>query len=132
MERTRRLVNEQLASVGVGRDAPCVLALDIGTSSVRALLYDASGTAIPGAQAHHTYELTLGDDGEHSVDADRLVALVADCIDEVLAGAGAHVAGIAAVATDTFWHSLVAVDADGRALTRVITWADARPRAAAP
>jgi gluconokinase len=124
-------VSEQLTSVGVDYGAPCVLALDIGTSSVRALLYDASGAAIPGAQAHHTYDLTLGDDGEHSVDADRLVALVADCIDEVLAGAGAQAARIAAVATDTFWHSLVAVDAGGRALMPVMTWADVRPGAAA-
>ncbi|HKB49166.1 MAG TPA: hypothetical protein VKC57_15780, partial [Ktedonobacterales bacterium] len=92
-------MSEQLNSVGVNYGTPCVLALDIGTSSVRALLYDASGAAIPGAQAHHTYDLTLGDDGEHSVDADRLVTLVADCIDEVLAAPRARAARIAAVAT---------------------------------
>ncbi|HZC77954.1 MAG TPA: FGGY family carbohydrate kinase, partial [Ktedonobacterales bacterium] len=124
-------MSEQLTSVGVNDGAPCVLALDIGTSSVRALLYDASGAAIPGAQAHYTYDLTLGDDGEHSVDADRLVTLVADCIDEVLATPRAQAARIAAVATVTFWHSLVPVDAAGRALMPVMTWADVRPAAAA-
>src|SRR5207249_4780241 len=35
------------------------------------------------------------------------------------------------VATDTFWHSLVGVDANGKAITPLITWEDTRPRQAA-
>ncbi len=122
------------ASVVAARGAeplPYVLALDVGTSSVRALLFDANGMAVPGASAQRAYALTRAEDGEATVDADLLVALLADVLDEVLVAAGPLAARIAAVATDTFWHSLLALDNQGRPLTPVLTWADTRSRAAA-
>src|SRR5207249_2314129 len=70
-------------------------------------------------------------EGEVSVDADVLVRVMAQCIDEVLIQAGPLADEIAAVATDTFWHSLVGVDEDGRAVTSLMTWEDTRPREAA-
>src|SRR5215471_2547798 len=85
---------------------PYVLALDIGTSSVRALLFDSTGTAVHDVCAQHTYTLTTSNDGEVSVDADMLVDLVAETIDETLIAAGPLASQIAAVATDTFWHTL--------------------------
>lgn len=110
---------------------PFVLALDVGTSSTRALLFDATGTAVPGIQAQDTYALTLSNEGEVSVDADMLVETVASTIDKVLKAAGPLAASIGAVAADTFWHSLVAVDKNGHSVTPVITWEDTRPRQAA-
>ncbi len=110
---------------------PYILALDIGTSSVRALLYDATGAAVPQALAQHTYTPTMSGDGELSVGPNRLVALVAKVIDEALAAAGPLASQIAAVATDTFWHSLTAVDSSGHSLMPVLTWGDTRPRHAA-
>src|SRR5436305_15026348 len=65
-----------------------ILALDIGTSSVRALLFDSSGTAVPNVFAQHTYTFNTSNVGEVSVDADMLVDLVAQTIDEVLTAAG--------------------------------------------
>lgn len=115
---------------GSGR-APYVLALDIGTSSVRALLFDATGADVPQVHIQRTYPLLEGEDGEIAVDADILVATTAEAVDEALAAAGPLAQHITAVATDTFWHSLVAVDASGQPLTPVITWADTRPRDAA-
>lgn len=111
--------------------APYVLALDIGTSSVRALLFDATGAGVDNVHIQRTYPLLEADDGEIAVDADMLVAATAEVVDEALAAAGPLAQNIAAVATDTFWHSLVAVDANGKLLTPVITWADTRPRDAA-
>ncbi len=108
--------------------APYVLALDIGTSSVRALLFDAAGRAVPHIKTQLPYELTTSGEGEACVDADKLVQLVAQSIDGALQAAGSLVSQIVAVATDTFWHSLVAVAADGRALTPVLTWEDNRSR----
>ena len=110
---------------------PFVLALDVGTSSTRALLFDATGTAVPGIQAQETYGLTLSNEGEVSVDADILVQAVVSTIDKALKAAGPLASSIGAVAADTFWHSLVAVDKDGRPVTPVITWEDTRPRQAA-
>ncbi len=110
---------------------PIVLALDVGTSSTRALLFDATGTNIPAILSQKTYQLTTSDQGEVSVDADALVEAVAATIDETLKAAGPLASSIQAVATDTFWQSLVGVDADGHALTAVITWEDTRSRQAA-
>lgn len=111
--------------------APLILALDVGTSSTRALLFDATGAEISGAKAQETYELTVTGEGEVSVDADKLVDVVAHTIDQALQQAGSRVSSIGAVAADTFWHSLMGVDADGQAITPLITWEDTRPRGAA-
>jgi gluconokinase len=110
---------------------PYILSLDIGTSSVRALLFDATGAAVPHVLAQHSCTLTTSSDGEVSVDADLLVDLVSQSIDEALAAAGPLAAQIAAVATDTFWHSLLGVDASDRAIMPLLTWEDTRPRSAA-
>ncbi|MGZ3581968.1 MAG: gluconokinase [Ktedonobacterales bacterium] len=110
---------------------PYVLALDVGSSSVRALLYDANGDVIPEAKAQRTYDSTTAEDGEVSIDPNMLVAAVTSVIDDVLRQAGPLVEQIAAVATDTFWHSLIVLDASGRPLTPVLTWADTRADAAA-
>ena len=110
---------------------PFVLALDVGTSSTRALLFDGTGESVPGIQSQESYALTLSSDGEVSVDADVLVAAVANTIDNALKAAGSLANSISAVAADTFWHSLVGVDAGGKAITPVITWEDTRPRQAA-
>lgn len=110
---------------------PYVLALDVGSSSVRALLYDANGTAIPGVKAQRTYDAITGDDGGVSIDPYQLVAAVASVIDDTLHQAGQLTEQITAVATDTFWHSLIVLDASGRPLTSVLTWADTRAAVAA-
>ena len=110
---------------------PFILSLDVGTSSTRALLFDATGTGVPGIQVQDSYELTVSGEGEVSVDADKLVAVVATTIDKALKSAGSLASSIGAVAVDTFWHSLVGVDKDGHPVIPVITWEDTRPRQAA-
>ena len=92
---------------------PFVLALDVGTSSTRALLFDATGEPVPDIVSQHTYQLTTTHEGEVSVDADMLVNEVAQTIDEVLKAAGPRAQQIGAVAIDTFWHGLMGVDAAG-------------------
>lgn len=119
---------------GTGAGAPTdsyVLAIDVGTSSVRAMLFDGAGNAVPHAIGQQQYPQLKSEEGEIAVDADVLVAATVEVIDTALANAGPLAQRIVAVATDTFWHSLVAVDAAGKPLTPVITWADTRPRGAA-
>ena len=91
---------------GGGRGLTRIVALDVGSSSVRAVAYDAEGTAEPGA-AHLTYD---------DLDVDRLV----DACRAVLAQVGEG----DALALSCFWHSLVAVDERDRPLTPVLTWRD--------
>jgi gluconokinase len=110
--------------------SPFVLGLDVGTSSTRTLLFDATGATVSHIQSQRTYQLTTSDQGEVSVDADMLLSVVAETIDEALKQAGPLAQQIGAVAIDTFWHSLLGVDESGRPLTPVITWEDTRPYAA--
>jgi gluconokinase len=110
---------------------PYILALDVGTSSTRTLLFDATGATVPNVVAQRQYKLTVSDEGEVSVDPDALVEVVDQTIDDALEMAGSRAAQIGAVAIDTFWHSLMGVDAANRPLTELITWEDTRPHKAA-
>ena len=105
---------------------PFVLALDVGTSSTRALLFDANGVAVPKSVSQRPYQLTTSVQGEVSVNADALATVVEETIDGTLRLAGPYAQQIVAVAMDTFWHSLLGVDPAGRPLTPVITWEDTR------
>jgi len=95
-----------------------VLSLDLGTSSVRARVYDETGEAVEGVEAQTHYEPTEG-----VLDPERLVAAAGAAVDEVLREFGRPVA---ARAISSFWHSLLALDANDRPLTPVLTWRDLR------
>lgn len=110
---------------------PLALALDVGTSSTRAMIFDRNGVAVPGLVAQTPVRLTLTVNGGVEGDADELVAVAVDVIDKVLALAGPLAGEIGAVGTSCFWHSLLGVGADGRAVTPVYSWADDRSAAAA-
>lgn len=107
---------------------PLILAIDVGTSSGRALIYDGEGRQVRGWEYHRPYAVTTTADGGVTIDPEFLFGIVAECIDGVLAVA---TRGPAAVACDTFWHSLLAADAAGRPLTPILTWADTRSGVAA-
>jgi gluconokinase len=108
-----------------------VMALDVGTSSARALCYGPDGKSVPGAEAHVTYDAITTPDGGLELGADGLVEAVATAVDGCLAGCGDRVKDIQAVGASVFWHSLLALDANGAPLTPVITWADTRSAPAA-
>src|SRR5207253_6701092 len=131
MRSPPRYANEPLAIALRDARPPLVLAIDIGTSGLRTFLFDVRGRPVGSAVARRHRTPRTAADGEVSVDPDERVRAAADAIDETLAAAGRRAKEIAAVATSTFWHSLVGVDARGRPTTRVLTWADTRARGAA-
>lgn len=83
-----------------------IVALDVGSSSVRAVAYDEHGVAEPG-DAHLACA---------SRDADELVAACRAVLAQVGEGD--------AVAISCFWHSLLPVDEQLRPLSPVLTWRD--------
>jgi gluconokinase len=110
---------------------PFALAVDVGSSSVRAMLFDALGRDVEGLKAQIVYEPRTTPDGGVESDADALVELTARAIDGLVAAAGPLASRIGVVGASCYWHSLVGVDANGRAVTPVITWADTRATGAA-
>ena len=101
-----------------------VLALDLGTSSVRALVFDDRGVALPDVLARRPTSLEITDEGKAELDPDEVVAAVGECLDE-LAGRG-ELDQVEHVATSCAWHSVIALGADGRRQTGALTWADTR------
>ena len=106
-----------------------VLALDVGTSSCRASLYDRRGRRLTGAQAQLTYAPRVTADGGAELDPDVLFDQVCQTLDAVLEQQPDVT--ICAVGTSTFWHSLLGVDKQGAPLTPLYLWLDARSRAEA-
>lgn len=107
-------------------ETPLVLALDLGTSSTRARLYDARGRAVAGVGAQTAYELRLTQAGAAEDDPAEAVARAARCVDAVLEQLGPAAARIGAVAVDTLASTCLALDARGQPLTPLLTYADTR------
>jgi gluconokinase len=95
---------------------PRILAVDIGTSSVRAQIFDAD--ALERAPARREYP------GQS--DPARVVELVREAIDEAVAGQKYD-----AVGGSCFGHSLLALDDRGCPLTPILGWRDTRSADAA-
>jgi gluconokinase len=113
------------------RDAqtPTVLAVDVGSSSVRAALFDARGRGVEGAAAQIVREFRKAADGGAEETAASLVADAERAVDAAHAEVVARRLDVGAVAVSCFWHSLVGVGAAGEAATPVYTWADTRAAA---
>jgi len=101
-----------------------VLAIDVGSSSVRVGAVDDKGE-VAEAASQRRYELRKDHTGASEADPRDLVALVAECLDEACAELPGDFE-VLGVAMDTFWHSVAGVDADGASTTPVFTWADNR------
>ena len=107
-------------------EPPLVLALDVGTSSARALLFDRRGRALRGVKAHVPYAPHTTLDGGAELDPRFLFAAVCGVLDGCLGRAGARAKEIRGVATSMFWHSLIGIDRDAKPVTPCYTWADTR------
>lgn len=113
------------ASLLAEPEQPIVLAFDIGTSGVRAGLFDHLGTEISGSQvslSHEFPDLASGADSN----ADALIEFVMRALDLAVTRAESFVSRIDYVAASCFWHSLVGIDDKGRAVTPLLGWADTR------
>jgi gluconokinase len=96
-----------------------VLALDVGSSSVRARTYDERGRAM-GESARSAYRPAFGADGSAELDAEALVSAANAVLGEARSG------DVAAVGISCFWHTLLLLDAAREPLTPVFLWQDRR------
>ncbi|HEX8264894.1 MAG TPA: gluconokinase [Pyrinomonadaceae bacterium] len=103
-----------------------ILALDIGTSSVRAALYDSTAKRLDETFVKNARQLVMTDEGGAEIDAETALLQTVAAIDEVLEKAGDKAGKIEFVTASCFWHSLVGIGAENVALTSVFGWADTR------
>src|SRR5215212_3697949 len=107
-----------------------ILSVDVGSSSVRAELYNNVGDSVEDTEVKLDYEFEYTPDGGAEKDADELLDLVVRAVDSTLSEAGG--AMISGVAMSTFWHSVLGLGQDGRPTTPILTWADRRAAECVP
>ncbi|MBE0698204.1 MAG: gluconokinase [Anaerolineaceae bacterium] len=112
-------------------EPPFVLALDIGTSSIRAMLFDRQGQAVPGADSRQKLSIDAGLDGAFETDADTLLGIAWQAIDQALANAGKLSRDIKGVCCCTFVSNVMGINAAGKAVTPLVLYADTRAAAQA-
>ena len=109
-----------------------VLALDIGTSSLRSALFDNRGRRLLKTTAQESYSLRVENDGTAELAVADLERAATRAIDATLharrQARDLKNRPIVAVAASCFWHSLLGYDARRGMPTPIYTWADARCR----
>jgi gluconokinase len=103
-----------------------VLAVDIGSSSVKAGLFDALARSVTGTEATVPRAQTVASDGTSEEDADQIRLATEQAIDTVLQKAGDLTKDIIGVGFDCMASTVLGVDSDGNAITPVYTYADTR------
>lgn len=101
-----------------------ILALDLGTSSVRALVLDPAGQPLPAALARRKATVRVAADGAGTIDPGAYLTGLVECLDEL--SAAGRLDGVELVAASAQWHSVLPLDAGGRPLGPVLTWLDTR------
>ena len=98
-----------------------VLALDLGSSSVRAVLLDER--LRPVVSARRPARVRQAEDGAAELDLAEYLAATVACVDEVAIALD----GVGLIAVSTQWHSLVGLDERGEPAGPCLSWMDLRP-----
>ena len=105
-------------------DRPLVLALDIGSSSIRAALHDRLGRTLKGCAVQVLYAWDVDAGGSVRLSHRTLLDLVGEALDQVVSVAGPLATEVVAGGVSCFLHSIAGLDQAGRPITPVLSWAD--------
>jgi gluconokinase len=103
-----------------------IVSLDVGSSSVRALLFDAEARQVEGYSAQLAYQAETTPDGGVEMNPDKLAQHTIDCLDELHRQVQAAGLRISAVAGSAFWHSFLGVDEAGKPTLPLLHLLDTR------
>ncbi|OON42045.1 hypothetical protein BTJ39_02505 [Izhakiella australiensis] len=101
-----------------------VLAIDVGSSSLRVGLFDQYGQP-SGPCCRREYQLDTDVSGKATLDVEALLSALYAALDEVHSALPVG-QQVTAVGISTFWHSLTAIDEQGSPLLPLLIWADSR------
>lgn len=101
-----------------------ILVIDIGSSSVRAALFDNQGRPIANATVTEAHHFVTSPPGAATMDAAELQARVERCVDAILQHPAAK--AIQVVGLATFVGNVVGVNKAGEVVTPIYSYADTR------
>jgi gluconokinase len=104
-----------------------MIGVDIGTTSTKAVLFEENGKIV--AKANEEYPLYTPTTSVAEQDPDRIFQAVVHTLNGVMAESGAGAEDVLFVSFSSAMHSVIAVDPEGKPLTKCITWADNRSAA---
>lgn len=104
-----------------------MIGVDIGTTSTKAVLFEENGK--PVTKADEEYPLYTPTTSVAEQDPDQIFQAVVHTLKQVTARSGVRPEQVLFVSFSSAMHSVIAVDAEGKPLTRCITWADNRSAA---
>ena len=105
---------------------PYILAVDIGSSAVKAGLYDAEANALPHTLVAISHQQRTAADGTHEEDGELIQRVTELAIDRVLDLAEEEAEHVAAVGFDAMASTILGVDVRHEPVTPVFTYADTR------
>jgi gluconokinase len=102
------------------------VSLDLGTSSIRAFLFNGQFERLEDFGAQIQYQVSTTPDGGVEIDPDLLVRITCQCLDTLYARMKEHGKRAVAVGISTFWHCFVGLDRDGQPIAPIIHLFDTR------
>lgn len=108
-----------------------MLAIDIGSSSVRAALHDRLGRTVTGTAVQVPYTWDVAADRSVRLSHRALLAVVGEALDQIVDVAESLTPDVAAAGISCFFHSIAGLDAARRPVTPVLSWADSTSSAEA-
>lgn len=111
------------------RTTGAVIGIDIGTTSTKSVVFSRAGEQLGSAAVE--YPLLQDRPGWAEQEPETILLAVADSVRGALRSSKLGADDIAALGISSAMHSLIAVDAVVKPLTRSITWADGRSEAEA-
>jgi gluconokinase len=121
-----RISNLQVPNLSMERAVNNILVIDIGSSSTRALVFDAQATLIPGLMTRRPLAFKATSDGGSEDDARQAFERLAQVLDELQPLVSGRKLSIQAAGISAYACSLVCLDEQGEPLTPVYTYADTR------
>jgi gluconokinase len=110
---------------------PLVLTLDVGTSAVRLLCFDAQARQITGIDARRPIDVYSDAHGAAEINITKLCLQCDAVIEAVIAQLGSYVQFVSAIGVDTMATTMIGIASDGTPVGPLRTYADTQSAGAA-
>jgi gluconokinase len=104
-----------------------MIGVDIGTTSTKAVMFEENGKIV--AKADQGYPLYTPTSSIAEQDSDEIFRAVVQTLKQVMTQSGVKPEQVMFVSFSSAMHSVIVIDADGKPLSKCITWGDNRSAA---